>query len=331
MLYITTRSHCETYTAAKTLTTDTALDGGLYVPFQMPSLSAEQLQGMSHAGIIANVLSLFFRVNLTEDDITQCIGSTDFKTETADRKVTVAQLWNTAHRGFSEIEYGIYRKLCRDVTPCRQVTQWPKIAIRIAVIAALTANAADGLDIAVNSGDFIDPIAAYYCKEMGLPVGTILCATNENGILWDLFTHGQASCGASVRKTGLPELDVALPQQLERLIFSLYGMPQALEFCQCQEKGRVYKTLLPEQLSKGFAICVVSTQRVDSVIHRVYSTNRYILDTYSALTFGGLQDYRASSGDIRQTLLLSTYSPVIHKDAVAKALHMPAAKIAQLL
>ena len=330
MLYVTTKSNCETYTAARTLTTDTANDGGLYVPFQMPTLPADALQGMSHAAVIAYVLGLFFRVSLTEDDITQCIGSAGFKLENADRKVTVAQLWNTANRSFGQIEYAIYRKLCREVPPCDQVTQWPRIAIRIAVLAALTANARDRLDVAVNAGDFVDPIAAWYGREMGLPIGTILCTTNENGSLWDLFTHGQASCGASVQKTTLPELDVALPRQLERLIFSLFGLPQAMEFSACLEKGRVYKTSFPEQLSGGFAICVVSTQRVPSVIHRVYSTNRYILDTYAALTFGGLQDYRASSGDIRQTLLLSAYSPVIHKEAVASALHLPVRRITEL-
>ena len=331
MLYVTTRSNCETYTAAKTLTVDTATDGGLFVPFQLPAISVAELQGMSHGEIIAKVLGLFFRVNLTEDDITQCIGSSNFKLETPDRKVTVAQLWNTANRSFRQVEYAIYRKLCRDVPPCEKITQWPKIAIRIAVLAALVSNEKEIVDIALNAGDFIDPISAWYCRQMGLPIGRILCITNENGALWDLFTHGQASCGTSVRKTVLPELDVALPLQLERLIFSLYGLPQAIKFAACAEKGSTYKVSAVDQFAKGFSVCVVSTQRVSSVIHKVYSTNRYILDTYAALTFGGLQDYRATSGEIRQTLLLSNYSPVIHEKAVAEALHIPAFKINELL
>lgn len=331
MLYVTTRSYCDTYTAAKTLTVDTAADGGLFVPFQMPSLTVSELQGMSHAQAVAYVLGLFFRVRLTEDDITQCIGSNQFTVKIADRKVWVSQLWNTANRAFEQIEYAIYRKLCREVTPLDHTTAWPKIAIRIAVLAALTAELAgkETLDIALNAGDFTDPIAAWYCRCMGLPIGKILCTTNENGGLWELFTYGQASCGASVRKTAMPELDVALPPQLERLIFGIYGRSEAMRFATCMEQGSLYKTAVIEQLSEGFSVSVVSTQRVNSVIHKVFSTNRCILDTYSALTFGGLQDYRATSGEIRQTLILSVYSPVIHKDAVAGALGIPAYQLAE--
>lgn len=332
MLYVTTRNHCDTYTAARTLTLDTSPDGGLFVPFQMPTLSISELQGMSRAAAIGYVLGLFFRVQLTEDDITQCIGSSALTVKTADRKVSVAQLWNTAHHTFEQIEYAIYRKLCRDVPPCAHTTAWPKIAIRIAVLSALSAELAgkDTLDVALNAGDFTDPIAAWYCRRMGLPIGKILCTTNENGGLWELFTYGQASCGASVRKTSLPELDVALPGQLERLLFGVYGHSEAVRFAECIKQGSMYKIASAGQLSEGFAVSVVSTQRVNSVIHKVYSTNGYVLDTYSALTFGGLQDYRATSGEIRPTLILSTYSPVIHKDAVSGALSIPAFKLTEL-
>jgi len=332
MLYITTRSSCDTYTAAKTLTVDTAADGGLFVPFRMPAISAKELQGMRQVDIIAYVLTLFFRVDLTGEDITRCIGTPGFSLAAADRKVSVAQLWSKANPAFAQVEYAIYRKLCQDVAPCEHTTAWPKIAIRIAVLAALTVELADKdtLDIAVNAGDFTDPVAAWYCRRMGLPVGKILCTTNENGGLWELFTYGQAGCGASVRKTVLPELDVALPHQLERLLFGLYGLKEAKCFAECMERGGLYKTLVPEQLSDGFAVSVVSCQRVGSVIHKVYSTNRYILDTYSALTFGGLQDYRATSGEIRPTLILSSYSPIVHKEAVAEALGVPGFKLRSL-
>lgn len=332
MLYVSTRNRCDTYTAARTLTLDTAPDGGCFVPFRMPALAVCSLQGMSHAAAMACVLNLFFRASLTEDDIIQCIGSSTLTVKTADRKVSVAQLWNTANRAFSQIEYAIYRKLCRDVAPCDHSMAWPKIAIRIAVLSALCAELAgkDTLDVAINAGDFTDPIAAFYCREMGLPIGKILCTTNENSGLWELLTYGQTSCGASVRRTAMPELDVALPHQLERFLFGLYGQAEACRFVQCMEQRSIYKITAPEQLSAGFAVSVVSTQRVASVIHKVYSTNGCILDTYSALTFGGLQDYRATSGEIRPTLILSAYSPFTHKDAVSAALGLPAFKLTEL-
>ena len=80
MLYLTTSSNCESYTAAKTLTVDTAPDGGLFVPFQIPKLTANDLHGKTQAEIIAYVLSLFFRTKLTKADVETCIGTDGIST-----------------------------------------------------------------------------------------------------------------------------------------------------------------------------------------------------------------------------------------------------------
>ena len=331
MLYVTTRSNCETYTAAKTLTVDTAADGGMFVPFQIPSLSLDTLRGMSQEGVIAAVLGLFFRNKPTEDAVLSCLGGTPFQLQNIDRKITVAQLWNNRRRSFDKIEYALYGKLCLEVPPCAYVTQWAKIAIRIAVLTALLATEGREVDIAVNAGDFLTPMAAYYCKEMGLPVGKILCVTNENSSLWDFFTHGELNCSAAPQPTSLPALDVELPHQLERLIFAVSGLHSAKEFAVCAEQGKTYKCEDVYETAVDFAVSVVSAQRVPSVIHRIYRTNGCVLDIYSALTFGGLQDYRATGGDIRQTLILSDYSPMEHRGAVAAALGVPEFKLAEQL
>lgn len=333
MLYISTRSK-DTYTAARTLTMDSAPDGGLFVPFQMPKLALSDLRGKSQAGCIALVLNLFFHAKLTEADIENVIGTDPLSVRTIDRKVTVIQLWNRSYPEFSKLGYALYKLLCQDVPPCKQTTQWPKIAITIAVFAAIIAQTAPGreVDVAVNAGDFLTPMALYYCRQMGLPVGTILCTVNENSTLWDFFTNGQLSCGASVVHTDLPLLDVALPDQLERLIFAIKGMDGATEFVDISKQGRLYK-IDKEDLTclvDGFAVSVVSAQRVPSMIHKIYTTNTYVLDTYGALTFGALQDYRATSGDIRQTLLFSAYDPMVHRTAVAGALNIPEYKLSEL-
>ena len=333
MLYISTRSK-DTYTAARTLTMDSAPDGGLFVPFQMPKLALSDLRGKSQAGCIALVLNLFFHAKLTETDIENAIGTDPLSVHTIDRKVTVIQLWNRSYPEFSKLGYALYKLLCQDVPPCKQTTQWPKIAITISVFAAIIAQTAPGreVDVAVNAGDFLTPMALDYCRQMGLPVGTILCAVNENSTLWDFFTNAQLSCGASVVHTDLPLLDVALPDQLERLIYAIKGMDMAMEFAELSEQGRIYKidTESITDLTKGFAVSVVSAQRVPSLIHKIYTTNSYVLDTYGALTFGALQDYRATSGDIRQTLLFSAYDPMVHRTAVAGALNIPEYKLSEL-
>lgn len=334
MLYISTRSS-ETYTAARTLTADNAPDGGLFVPFQMPKLTLDDLCGKTQAECIALVLNLFFRAKLSGADVKNAMGADAISLRPIDRKVTVIQGWNRVYPEFSRVKYALYKLLCQDVPACRNTTQWPKIAITIAFFAAIIAENAENreVDIAVNAGDFLTPMALYYCRQMGLPVGKILCAVNENSGLWDFFTHGQLSCGAAVISTDLPHLDVALPAQLERLIFADQGIDGATEFSQRSADGKLYKvdadTL--SRISDRFAVSVVSAQRVPSTIHRIYTTNAYVLDTYGALTFGALQDYRASSGDIRHTLLFSAYSPMVHRSAVAGALNIPEYKLSELL
>ncbi len=334
MLYISTRGK-DTYTVARTLTADTAPDGGLFVPFQMPKLSVDELKRITQTERIAHILNLFFRTKLTGADVQKCMGAESVALRSVDRKVTVIEGWTRSFREFSKIEFALYYRLCQDVFPCSKTTQWPKIAIRIAFLSAMISEAAEGreVDIAVNAGDFLTPMAAYYCRQIGLPVGTILCAVNENSGLWEFFTHGQLNCGASVISTDLPMLDVAVPTNLERLIFATAGIPGATEFSSVSSSGKLYKVdkdmLL--KLASGFAVSVVSAKRVGSLIHRIYTTNNYVLDSYGALTFGALQDHRASSGDIRQTLLFSAYSPMIHRTAVSDALNIPEFKLSEML
>lgn len=331
MLYVTTRSSCETYTAGKTLSVDTAPDGGMFVPFHFPHITVSNLQGASQEAIIAAVLAIFFRNPVSEEAVLECLGGRPIRKKNMDRKVTVAQLWSNRMPTFEKVEYALYCKLCQDVTPNSETTQWAKMAIRIAVITALVASEGREVDIAVNAGDFLTPMAAYYCREMGLPIGKILCVTNENSGLWELFVHGQLNCGAAVQNTALPALDISVPYQLERLIFSLSGLHGAKEFATCATLGKNYKFTDMWGLSDCFAVPVVSAQRVASVISKTYHTNSYLLDSYTALTFGGLQDYRASTGVISQTLLLSEYSPLAHRAQVAAALSIPEFKLSELM
>ncbi len=327
MLYITTRSNCETYTAAKTLTVDTAPDGGMFVPFQIPAVSPETLSAMTQEGIIAHILGLFFRTRLTEEAVLAALGGTPIRRRSIDRKVSVAQLWNNRRRSFDRIEYDLYYKLCSEVTPCRRVTQWPKIAIRIAVLSALVAAEDSRVDIAVNAGDFLAPMAAFYCREMGFPIGKILCVTGENSNLWDFFTHGELDCGSTEPQTG----ESPLPTQLERLIFAVSGLHSAKEFAVCTQNGKLYKCENLSETAEDFAVSVVSAQRVPSVIHRIYRSNGCVFDPRTALTFGGLQDYRATSFDIRPTLLLAGSSPLEHRTAVANALGVPEFKLSEII
>ena len=177
-------------------------------------------------------------------------------------------------------------------------------------------------DIALPAGDFSVPMAAWYAREMGLPIGTIICSCNENCAAWNLLHHGQMRTDIVAQPTNTPMCDVGVPASMERLIAAQLGTDEAKAFHAACSSGISYE--LDEDkifdLRKGIFTAVVGQMRMESVIYNVYRTSTYLLDPYSALAYGGLQDYRCGAGEGRVTLLLTERSPVCAAATVAKAM-----------
>ena len=329
MLYITTRSRGDAFTVAKTLQTDTGLDGGRYVPMQPQQIPPEEMDcwlKKSYHKAIADMLNLFFATKLTGWDVEFAIGRTPIKMAAMNHRIFIAEVWHNQERTLEYMVTSLHRLVAQN----DYVTDWSRIAISIAVLfGVFTQLQSDEeslldnpVDIAVNTGDFSAPMVAWYARSMGLPVGNIICACNENSAVWDLLRNGTLSCAHSPVKTELPELDVAVPVNLERLVFATLGADRATDFANALENRSAF-ALTEEELpvlNSGLSVSVVGTKRVSSIIHKVYKTNAYVLDPYTALTFGGLQDYRANTGEGRATLLISGKSPACCKEMVASAL-----------
>ena len=219
----------------------------------------------------------------------------------------------------------------------KEVSNWTAVALRIAylfaaygqLLATEQIQPQAELDVAVTTGDFASPMAAWYAREMGLPIGNIVCGCNANGAVWDLLHHGQMATGGIAAKTITPEADVVVPRNLERLVYETLGMEEAVRYLDCCRTGSIYaapeETL--EQLRKGMFAAVISDDRINSVIHSVYRTSNYVFGPYSALAYSSLLDYRAKTGESRPALLLSERSPICDRDQVAKAMQVPVAEL----
>ena len=159
------------------------------------------------------------------------------------------------------------------------------------------------MDVALPTGDFSAPIAAWYCRQMGLPIDNIICGCHDGSAAWDLIYNG------TVRDTtSMPEL--------ERLVRSALGVEEALRYFAASECGESF-SLLPhahEQLRKGLFASVISQDRVDAVIPNVKSTAGYQLTPQVALSYSALQDYRARTGARRVALLLGRQNPAKLKE-----------------
>ena len=343
MLYLSTKSKYDTYTAYTAIHHDHAADGGLFLPFRLPALDQNAIHALSQRSYSANMaqmLNLFFSTGLTEVDVDYILGKGCTRYSTMNHRVVVGELWHNAQWNFDSAVQALSRAIRREDVN-ESATQWVGVAVRIASIFAVYGLlVSDGviedgekLDIAVPTGDFSAPMAVWYARKMGLPVGTVVVGCNENSALWDLFNLGDMATGETVLETLTPLCDYNAPMGLARLVYSTLGAEEAIRYENLRLAGRHFvpeeETL--EQLKDGIFTAVSSISRIDSVIRNVYSTVQYILSPYDALAYGALLDYRSKSGQGSTCLLLSERCPICDDKTVAYALGIHTDELAQRL
>ena len=318
MLYATTRSKMDTYTAHRALHDDRSPDGGLFVPFKMPFFNKKQLAELVSNGFgetVAHVLNHFFASRITAWDIDCCIGKNPAKIIPASRRILLAKFWDNPQGDYSYIENKLYERLC-DGKTTEPISNWGRIAIRIAVLFGvynlLQKAEINSFDVSVISGDFSTPIAVWYAREMGLPVGMIICACNENSAPWDFIHRGELNTGLSKSSSITSELDVSLPENLERLIYGCFGVDEVIRYQEKVQRKGIYqlRSDMQMKLSDGLFVSVVGKDRIEPLINSVYRSNNQILDLYAAVSYGSLQDYRAKTGESCCTVILWDKSPI---------------------
>lgn len=338
MLYISSRNKTDSFTSHRTLCDDNAPDGGLYLPYQIPQLEAEALEKMCRQSFgqnIAQVLNLFFSVNLSAWDVDCCIGRAPARIKQMNHRILSAECFHNPQGSYAYLVDSLSRHLTQGKTG--KVTSWMKIAIRISVMFALYGmmpeDVRQSFDVAVPTGDFSDPMAAWYARKMGLPIRKIICCCNENGAAWDLIQRGEMNTGTPLVDTGVKELDHACPAQIERLIFHTLGLEQALEYLKICQKKTVFRIeeACFEAVSDGFSAAVVGQERIPATIRSVYRSNQYFTSPVTAVLFGGLQDFRAKSGESQYTLILADDSPVCYADQVSSVCGITKAELSKAL
>lgn len=321
MLYVTTRNKVDTYTSHNALCNDRSPDGGMYVPFRLPRMSEEEISGLKDKGFglcVAEILNLFFSARLEALDVDFCVGRSPVKLVSMSHKILIAETWHNPDWDFARMVRNLTSRIQDVAGNSAPPSNWAWIAIRIAVLFGLFGEMlrnqylehGQQMDVAVTAGDFTAPMAVWYARRMGLPIRTVVCGCNDNGTTWDLLHHGELHTGGDV------------PPDLERLIFGTLGAGETQQYCQICDRRGIY-TPAEEQLEKlrsGMFAAVVSKKRMESVIHSMYRTNTYLLGPDSALAYGGLQDYRASSGETRPALILTERGPACSADTVANAM-----------
>lgn len=317
MLYVTTRNKIDSYTDYRTLYEDRSPNGGFYIPLQVPKLDRRQLNALksySFGETISFILNLFYKGRITPWDVDCCIGRDPLKLICVSHKVILAKLWDNPQGEYGYICRMLYEKLCnknRNV-----LTHWANIAIRISVLfgifGALQKNNSNSFDLCINCGDFSDPFAVWYAKCMGLPVGKLICTCNEDECVWDFFRKGEfntALTASNSKSAGI-----------EMLIYGILGLEETKKYLEISEQKGIYR-ISDEQvrfLNESLFVSFVGQNRQESLIGAFFTANNLIIDPNTALLYGGVQDYRAKTGNITPSVLLWDYSPVLFHSVIER-------------
>ena len=336
MLYVTTRSTAESYTASKTLSDSRATDGGFFVPMKMPHFDRSEIKALAQKSFsqnVAEILNLLFQTQLDSWAVEFGIGRYPVRLVNISGRVILAETWHNPSWRFERLAKSV-EKTIRQSDQINQIpSDWLMIAARIAVLFGIFGELmARGevahdrpVDIVVPVGDFSGPMAAWYARSWGLPVGNILCCCNENSGCWNFIHKGEIRCDASVVETTTPACDKAVPEDLERLISATLGHRENERFRYCCTEGGLYylEDNQHQRLREGLYASVVGQQRLEWAILNLYKTDGYISDPYTALAYSGLMDYRAGTGETRKALILSEESPVYSLPYVGKCMGLP--------
>lgn len=180
------------------------------------------------------------------------------------------------------------------------------------------------INFCIPSGNFGNALAGYFAKQMGLPVGKYICASNKNNILTDFFTTGKYDANREFYKTNAPAMDILVSSNLERLVwFMVDGDGQKVkEYMDTLNSKGIYE--VDEQtfnkISNEFKAGMLNEQEVLETIKECYQETGYLLDTHTAIGYGVLKKYQKTSGDQTKTVLLATASPYKFPESVYQAL-----------
>ena len=193
----------------------------------------------------------------------------------------------------------------------------PQIVYYVYAYAKLYANGVIAKDEPVNvvvpTGNFGNILAAFYAKNMGIPIAKLICASNENKVLYDFFSTGTYDKNREFMLTSSPSMDILISSNLERLIYRIAGNDAEKNAALMRELTTTGKyEITPEMRAqlKDFYGNYTSETETAEVIRTLYEKTGYVIDTHTAVAAGVYGKYKKDTGDVdTKTVIASTASP----------------------
>lgn len=180
------------------------------------------------------------------------------------------------------------------------------------------------VNFAVPTGNFGNILAAWYAREMGLPIKKLICASNDNDVLTEFINTGVYNRNREFKKTISPSMDILISSNLERLLFELteHDCQQVADWMnKLKTEGR-YSVAgeVRRRISELFWASCTTEQETLRTISAIYDEYGYVVDTHTAVGIDVYDKYVISTGDMTKTVIASTASPFKFNESVAGAI-----------
>ena len=203
----------------------------------------------------------------------------------------------------------------------------PQIVYYVYAYAKLYANGeiakGEPINVVVPTGNFGNILSAFYAKNMGVPIEELICASNENKVLYDFFTTGTYDKNRDFILTNSPSMDILISSNLERLIYRIAGNDAEKNVALMKAlntEGAYEITAEMKANLKDFYGNYASEAETAATIKALYEKTGYVIDTHTAVAANVFEKYQKESGDTTKTVIASTASPFKFTRSVMNAI-----------
>ena len=240
-----------------------------------------------------------------------------------DAQTAVKKMLNDAALGAELAQAGFQFSSANSINIGRLV---PQIVYYVYAYASLVkkgvVSSGQQINVVVPTGNFGNILAAFYAKQMGLPIHKLICASNDNKVLYDFFSTGTYDRRREFILTTSPSMDILISSNLERLIYRLTGEDSAKcrELMESLAANGVYE--ITEEMRSGLGdfygnyCCEEETRQA---ICRIFENSHYVVDPHTAVAAGVYETYKKETGDNTITVIASTASPYKFNRCVVEA------------
>ena len=307
MLYLSTRNKADSFTAYRVLHSEAAPDGGMFMPMQIPvqdDTALAAFESCSFGETAASILNLFFGTQLSGWDVDFAVGRQALDLVSAGYKVSLAESWHNPAGTHAYLVQRLYHLVIGEKYNTRLPNSWFRTVVTIAVLFGVYGKYSRQeiyeFDIAVQTGDLLTLLAIRYAQKMGLPIRKIILGSLEGDGLWEFLSYGNY-------QTNHKDILVGF----EALLWLEFGYSESETYAQAIANKRTYrlKEWKLDHFRKDLFTTVVGDHRAKNVIDSTLRTNNYQMEQSTARAFAALQDYRAKTGENKNTLLFSRNAP----------------------